>query len=107
MSQDSSHHVLALSGDRNVRQAARTHAEVLSALGKPGDLVLDCAGVTEADLSFVQIILAAHRSARAGGRHVTLIAPPEGTLRSVLERGGFAQPGATDPACWTSLVTVP
>jgi anti-anti-sigma regulatory factor len=105
--ENTSRQLVALSGDQTVRQSARTHAEILSALGAPGDLVLDCTGVTEADLSLVQIILAAHRSARADGRHVVLSAPPEGALRNALERGGFLDLGATDPACWTSRGAVP
>jgi anti-anti-sigma regulatory factor len=105
--QNTSHHQLALRGEQSVRQAAETYAEVLAALREPGDLVLDCTGVTEADLSLVQIILAAHRSARADGRNVVLSASPEGALRRALERGGFVDAGATDPACWTSLEAVP
>ncbi len=107
MTQDTSPNVLVLSGDRCVRQAVQTHDEVLAALRAPGDLVLDCAGITGADLSFVQIILAAHRSARSGGCHVSISAPPEGALRNVLDRGGFVQTSATDPACWISGGAVP
>jgi anti-anti-sigma regulatory factor len=106
MTQNTPHNVLALSGDQGMRQAVRTQAEVLAALHMPGDLVLDCTGVTEADLSLVQIILAAHRTARTGGRCVTISAQPDGALRSVLQRGGFADVHATDPARWISREAV-
>jgi two-component system chemotaxis sensor kinase CheA len=92
--------VLALQGLQGVREAAHTAAEVLAALAEPGGLLLDCAGVTEADLSFVQVILAAHRSAGARGKRLALAAAPVASLRQALERAGFSQPDAADPACW-------
>ena len=99
--------VLAMSGAHTVREATQSHAELLAALGANGDLLLDCTGVTEADLSFVQMILAAHRSATARGSHFALNAPPAGALRSVLERGGFARPLETDPSSWIASETAP
>jgi two-component system chemotaxis sensor kinase CheA len=99
--------VLALTGAMSVREAAQTKADVLAALAEPGDLLLDCAGVTQADLSFIQIILAAHRSARALGKRLALAASPVAALRQALERGGFAHPDAADPACWTGQGAAP
>jgi anti-anti-sigma regulatory factor len=107
MSLTTADRVLALAGAQGVRESAQTMAGVLAALAEPGDLLIDCAGVSEADLSFVQIILAAHRSASARGKRLALAATPAAALRQALERAGFAQPDAADPACWTSRGTAP
>ncbi len=93
--------VLALNGAQTVREAAQTRDQILAALADPADLALDCAGVIEADLSFIQIILAAHRSAGLHGKQLALAAPPPAALQHALERAGFAHPAAADPACWT------
>jgi ABC-type transporter Mla MlaB component len=102
MTHDTTHDVVVLAGAQTVRQAAQTHADISAALAGPGALRLDVAGVSEADLSVIQIILAAHRSAAARDRRLELCAPPAGALRDALQRGGFAQCDATDPARWIS-----
>ncbi len=107
MTTDTTHHVVKLAGAHTVRQAAQTHADILAVLSGPGDIVLDAAGLSEADLSVIQIILAAKRSAAARDRRLELAAPPAGALRDALERGGFAEPGATDPARWVGQESAP
>lgn len=92
--------MVALSGARSIREAAQTHAEISAALREAGDVCLDCAGVTQADVSFIQIILAGHLSATANGKVLALSAPPEGALLSALQRGGFPQVASTDPGAW-------
>jgi len=91
---------LVLQGSHTVRHAAETYASFTAAMSAPGDILLDCAGVTEADISFIQIILAATRSAVAQGKQLRLTAPPEAALCSALERAGFAQRPTADPASW-------
>lgn len=100
MTTDTTHHVVTLTGAHTVRQATQTHADISAVLSGPGNIVLDTTGMTEADLSVIQIILAAQRSAVSRGYRVELAASPAGALRQALERGGFAEPGATDPARW-------
>ncbi len=93
-------HVHALVGAHTVRQARQTHAGILAALRDHADTRLDCAGVTEADLSLIQIVLAAHDSAAAAGRSFVLHAPPPPPVRDALQRGGFANDGSANPAEW-------
>jgi len=92
--------IVSVSGARSIREAAQTHADISAALQEPVDICLDCADVTQADVSFIQIILAAHRSAQASGKVLALSAAPEGALLSALQRGGFAQESSTDPGAW-------
>jgi hypothetical protein len=107
MTTDTMHHVVTLAGAHTVRQAAQIHADMLAVLSGPGDILLDAAGMTEADLSVVQIIISAQRSAASSGRRLELAAPPAGALREALERGGFADPGAADPARWVGQDSAP
>jgi anti-anti-sigma regulatory factor len=97
-------HILALSGPQTIREIAQTHAALLDALRQPRDVVLDCADVTAADLSFIQIILAARRTVGETGRRFALHRPPAGALAHALTRGGFLRAPAsardTDPALW-------
>jgi hypothetical protein len=79
------------------------HADLCAAL-LLGDLLLDCTAVGETDLSFVQLILAARRSAAEAGRKFAVRQPMPAQLCDVLRRGGFrlgdAAQDACDPAAW-------
>ncbi len=99
MTQPAADRVLVLKGAQTIRQAAQTREAILAALADSGDILLDCAGVEEADLSLVQIILAAQRSAASRSTRLALSEPPAGALRQALARGGFA-PDRADPAAW-------
>jgi anti-anti-sigma regulatory factor len=102
MTADETRQVLILAGAQGVRETPQCYADVAAALCAPGDLWLDVSGVTHADLSFIQIIMAARRSAGQRGKGLALCAPAAGALRDALERGGFAAPDAVDPACWAA-----
>lgn len=52
-------------------------------------VVVDLGQVQEADVSFVQLLLAAEAAARLEGKTVALAAPANEVVRAVLERGGF------------------
>ncbi len=53
------------------------------------DVVLDLAGLTDADLSFVQITEAARRHLADRGRELRLLQPAQGPLAALLDRPGF------------------
>jgi anti-anti-sigma regulatory factor len=91
-------HILTLVGPQTIREAVQTHAVLLDALRGPGDVLLDCGAVTDVDLSFIQIILAARRTADEAGRRLALHDKPTGALAQALTRGGFRV--ETDPALW-------
>lgn len=94
--------VVDLSGSLVVRTAKAVHEAVLAGLKQPGTLELNISDVTEADLSFVQIVEAARRSAADAGREIRLSKPADGALRDVLDLGGFLAPADADRlAFWT------
>jgi len=64
----------------------------------PGPLVVDLDAVTEADLTFVQLIEALRRSATDAGRAVSLAHPAGEAVRDVLQRGGFLDDDTSERA---------
>lgn len=87
---------LVLQGPLLLRQADELRAQLLQALQSQSRLEIDCGGVTEADLSAVQALLSAGRSARRGGKPVSLRGAPAPALCAALVRAGF--PPAADAA---------
>lgn len=71
---------------------------------------IDAAAVTEADLSLVQLLLAARKAAQQSGKTLVLARPVSGALRDVLLRGGFLAPGAPrkeEDAFWLQGASAP
>jgi hypothetical protein len=78
-----------LSGPRTLRNADETRSVLLDALRGPSPIRLDCSAVTEADLSFVQLLLAARKSAEGAGKDVTLAPAPSPAFDKAAKRAGF------------------
>ena len=73
---------LKLAGSVTIGQAAGLKELLVAALGEASELRLDLAGVTEIDLTGLQLLGAAHRSALASGK---LFAIDAGGNRSYLD----------------------
>ena len=63
---------LKLLGQVTVTQAAGFREALLEALGAAGELVVDLSGVTEIDLTGLQLLCAAHQSAQAAGKQFSV-----------------------------------
>ncbi len=86
---------LDLSGPRTIRYADQTRSLLSEALCAHSAIGLDCSAVTEADLSFVQLLISGRMSAEASGKTVTLVHPPSGIFLQTLSKAGFtASPDA-------------
>ena len=81
---------LDLNGPRTIRYADQTRSLLLEALCAHSAISLDCSAVTEADLSFVQLLISAQVSAQLSGKTLTLIHPPSGAFLQTLSKAGFA-----------------
>jgi anti-anti-sigma factor len=65
---------LSIAGEMTIYRAAELRAEVQAALAQgSGDLDIDLAAVTEMDSSGVQLLMAADKSALAGGFALRLV----------------------------------
>jgi ABC-type transporter Mla MlaB component len=98
---------LNLAGEITLQSVEAIHARLLEMAGEPV-VEIDCDGITEADVSLVQLILAAESSAQRSARAVTLAHPAAGALLDTLLRGGFLNADTDQPsanrAFWTQAV---
>lgn len=95
---------IELCGNLSLPSIVEVHKKVLSAFEQDLPIVVDLDGVTDADLTLVQLLEAARTSAFRRGRSLSLSAPASGPTRAVLERGGFL--GAPDRAAFWLQDTV-
>jgi hypothetical protein len=84
-----------LDGSRTIRNAEDTRSLLMEALKRPSPTRLDCSATDEADLSFLQLLLSARKSAEAAGRTLTLSHPASAPFLTAASRAGFAV--APDP----------
>jgi ABC-type transporter Mla MlaB component len=91
---------VVLDGALTVRTAAIVRDRLLAALAEHALVRVDCSAAESIDLSVLQLLLAARRSAAAAGKHVGLTAPAAGTLRGALEQAGLLPAAGADPF-WT------
>jgi anti-anti-sigma regulatory factor len=83
-------------GELTVRTISDTHQKLTSELRNTDSLLIDVREVDDVDLTFVQLIESARRSASKDGKRLAMAAPFPPALRDLLERGGFL--GAGDSA---------
>jgi len=81
--------LIEFKGTMTIRNVDATRSRLLDALAEGSLIELDCTAVEEADLSFIQVLLAARSGAIRMGKTLRLAAPAQGALRGALERGGF------------------
>lgn len=95
---------LVFDGALTVRNIATVQSKIVAALQDHATVQIDCGAAAEIDLSFVQLLLAARKSAVKRGKSFSLCQPASGVLRDALMRSGFlpAVEGASgdDAAFW-------
>lgn len=90
--------LISFSGDVTVSNIDQAHEELGAVLRQDGPVVVDIDGVTETDLTFVQLIEAARRKAGETGLDFTLRHAADGPVLAVLQRGGFLDDDTSDRA---------
>ena len=94
----SSSSVVPLGGSLTIATAEATHAKLREAFGGASAITLDCSQATEIDVTFLQLMVSAQRTAARDGKSVHLAAPPGGVLAEALRRCGIAPGTATSLA---------
>jgi anti-anti-sigma regulatory factor len=84
---------VTLSGTQTIREAAETVETLRSAVAKNDDVSLDCSGITDADLTFIQMVMAARKSVAAKGKTLSLAAAAQGPLLAALDAAGIKAAG--------------
>jgi len=90
------HVPVSFSGEMTISNIEAAYADLGAALRQDGPVVMDISGVTEADLTFVQLIESARRKAAETGCDFTLRHPADGAVLGVLQRGGFLDDDTSD-----------
>jgi anti-sigma B factor antagonist len=83
------HTVISVAGEIDLYTAPRLQAELMNALGaSPAVLIVDMSGVEFCDSTGINVLLAAHRSARERGGELQLARPGSAT-KKVLQVTGL------------------
>jgi ABC-type transporter Mla MlaB component len=84
---------LSFSGEMTIQTIEAAYRSLSEKFRSDDSVVIDVSEVGDADLTFVQLIEAARRTAAAQSKTLALAAPASGALLAVLERGGFLPEG--------------
>jgi ABC-type transporter Mla MlaB component len=92
-----------LDGSQTVRGIEATYERLSAALAQHQAVDIRCDGIAEFDLSFIQLLLAARRSAHASGKSLRLTGPATGKFRLALDRAGFLAGAAEESSQSTAF----
>jgi len=81
--------ILALSGDLTVLHAHEIKREITDALKISDGLILDLTDSNDIDITFLQILCAAHKTAVNVGKNMEINKDSYGLIKKVLYRTGF------------------
>jgi hypothetical protein len=81
--------LVEFSGDLTIRAIAGAYETLSAALSENSEVLVSVAEDSAVDLTFVQLIESARRSAADAGSALALAAPASGPLLETLRRGGF------------------
>lgn len=96
MSDEFQDSVVRFSGNVNISNIADAHGILLAALEQKNSIIIEIDDLEEVDLTFVQLIESARRSAAEGERSIALGKAAQGAVLQVLQRGGFLDPEERD-----------
>lgn len=98
-------HVVKISGDAGLRAAQDIAGSLRKALTGHNKVAVATEAMTAADITTIQLLLAARKQALATGKSLSLTAPPAGVLRSLLIQVGCldaeGKPLIPDGDFWT------
>ncbi len=82
---------LTLEGAATIDSAAELKKALLNGLDRSAELVVDCSGASVLDLSALQLLCSAHRTAVALNKKVTLAGVRAEVVNRAIEEAGFAR----------------
>lgn len=80
---------LKLSGSVTIGEASRFREALLEALGAASELQIDLSGVTEIDLTGLQLLCASHQSAQAAGKQFSAVEGGNPAYLEAVVNAGF------------------
>lgn len=101
----SSPFVVSLSGEAGLRGAQELATTLRQALATRDNLAIATQAITSADITTIQLLLAARKQAQAAGKSLILAGAPTGALREALVAMGCIDAGghavSDDDNFWT------
>ena len=98
-------HIIKISGDAGLRAAQDIALSLRQALTAHDRIAIATDAMTGADITTIQLLLAAHKQAQASGKSLSLEAVPSGALRALLIEVGCldanGHPLTPDGDFWT------
>ncbi len=95
---------LTLAGDLTMAHVLKTKKAVLGAIGEVDTLRLDLKEVAEVDVSFVQLLCAAHRECFLSEKGLFLEGEVSNVMENLLERAGYLKQCGCFPAAKKSCL---
>jgi anti-anti-sigma regulatory factor len=89
--------LLRFEGAVTIQAVADAKARLSEALAAGGDLSVDCSAVDDVDVTFLQVLIATHRSAALRGFGFRLDPPPSLPFFTMLDRAGVTLPSGLIP----------
>jgi anti-anti-sigma regulatory factor len=86
-------HIVELRGNLGVRDAAAIAASLVAAIEAHPSVTIATDELSDVDVSILQVLAAAHKTASRAGRALTLEAGADGVLRRTLVKAGFLDAG--------------
>lgn len=84
--------VVKLQGEMSLRTISEAHSALSSAFAVGGNVIADIRDISDPDLSFVQLLISALRTAQQSGQTFSLSVPADADLQKIIRRGGFNTP---------------
>jgi len=88
--------LIRFSNNVTISNISNAHDILCVAIAHNNSIIIELDGLEEADLTFVQLIESARRSAAEDGRSIQLSRAADGAVLQVLQRGGFLDPEDRD-----------
>jgi anti-anti-sigma regulatory factor len=91
-------HRLVFQGSLSIRTVESIRTTLRETLDAHSVTSVDCSAAEDVDLSFIQLLVSARKSALGAGKQLALHEPPNGALLDALTCGGFVvthEPDAT------------
>ena len=84
---------ITFAGEQTIRTIGESLEYLRRGLSEGDDLIIDCSGVEEVDITFLQLLLAARKSAVTRNRTLRLAAPARGRLLDCLRAAAILPEG--------------
>lgn len=85
-------HAVDLGIEPSIKTVAELRDRLITAIAENDTVVVSANKATSIDISVLQLLASAHKSAGAAGKTISLHAPNDGALRQALQRSGFVGP---------------